>query len=263
MGNISGAFRVIRTPDEATPRQPPRKYRPRHVPTNDDFQDRDEMEQADADTLGAYLAHAHREGWMKTHFAYLPMLAGLRGVSALEAWVVLNYLIDLTGMNARAATERRPHEDRDRWKFGPWIPLGVRRIRRDLALTEDKQKRLLGALAAGGWIFVELRGTGAVRRRVMVNVLKIERYMREQAAAECEPAALRSMPYADYLKTEHWKRKRKAALHAALHRCQLCNGKGPLNVHHRTYERRGEELPNDLIALCEPCHRKFHDIEPE
>jgi 5-methylcytosine-specific restriction endonuclease McrA len=32
-----------------------------------------------------------------------------------------------------------------------------------------------------------------------------------------------------------------------------------LEVHHRTYERVGEERPADVIALCKACHEKHHD----
>ena len=42
-------------------------------------------------------------------------------------------------------------------------------------------------------------------------------------------------------------------------KCQLCNKSGELNVHHRTYERRGEESYSDLITLCEDCHTLFHN----
>lgn len=30
-----------------------------------------------------------------------------------------------------------------------------------------------------------------------------------------------------------------------------------LHVHHRTYERLGEELPEDLVVLCEVCHEAY------
>lgn len=43
-------------------------------------------------------------------------------------------------------------------------------------------------------------------------------------------------------------------------RLQVCNCNAPLDVHHNTYERRGQERPSDLIALCRPCHEKHHDI---
>lgn len=70
---------------------------------------------------------------------------------------------------------------------------------------------------------------------------------------------LKTMPYADYLQTEHWQEKRRSALKSAHFRCQLCNTQDELHVHHRTYERRGEENMKDLIVLCKNCHAKFHD----
>jgi len=71
---------------------------------------------------------------------------------------------------------------------------------------------------------------------------------------------LRAMPYEEYLQTPHWKRRREDRLRAAGRRCQLCNrGSGTLNVHHRTYERLGEELDGDLIVLCRSCHSTFHE----
>lgn len=74
---------------------------------------------------------------------------------------------------------------------------------------------------------------------------------------------LKSMPYSDYLKTTHWDTIRLAALKRAGYRCQICNtGNTTLDVHHRTYERRGSELPTDLTVLCRACHEKFHDIVP-
>ena len=69
---------------------------------------------------------------------------------------------------------------------------------------------------------------------------------------------LMNMPYSDYLASPEWDVTRKAALKAAGYRCQLCNGDGELHVHHRTYERRGVELPRDVIALCADCHQVFH-----
>jgi len=73
---------------------------------------------------------------------------------------------------------------------------------------------------------------------------------------------LREMSYSEYLKTEHWYSVRTRALKRANFRCQLCNAANTkLHVHHRTYINRGCEQNNDVIALCEDCHRKFHNIE--
>lgn len=69
----------------------------------------------------------------------------------------------------------------------------------------------------------------------------------------------RTMPYRDYLQTPEWQATRGSALRRAGYRCQLCNGRdGPLDVHHRTYARRGNEAAEDVIVLCRTCHALFH-----
>jgi 5-methylcytosine-specific restriction endonuclease McrA len=74
-----------------------------------------------------------------------------------------------------------------------------------------------------------------------------------------EKDKLKHMPYKDYLETEHWKITRKKALKRANYKCQLCSSNEELNVHHNTYENRGNEKDEDLIVLCHHCHSKFHD----
>ena len=74
-------------------------------------------------------------------------------------------------------------------------------------------------------------------------------------------AKLRAMPYDQYLLSPEWKERRKAAIDWARGACQLCNSpEEPLNVHHRTYDRLGAELPADLVVLCKDCHCLFHGI---
>ena len=70
--------------------------------------------------------------------------------------------------------------------------------------------------------------------------------------------ALRTMPYTEYLLTPEWAERRRGALQRAGHACQTCGGHGRLHVHHRTYERRGQESVDDLIVLCEECHLAVH-----
>jgi len=67
-----------------------------------------------------------------------------------------------------------------------------------------------------------------------------------------------TMPYTEYLKTEHWSKVRKASLQRARYKCQLCKGGGELHVHHNTYENRGHEEDSDVIVLCRSCHAQFH-----
>lgn len=70
---------------------------------------------------------------------------------------------------------------------------------------------------------------------------------------------LRTLPYHEYLETPHWNTTREAAKSRADYRCQVCNtNERTLHTHHRTYENRGEEKPEDLIVLCDKCHELFH-----
>lgn len=68
---------------------------------------------------------------------------------------------------------------------------------------------------------------------------------------------LQSIPYRDYLATEHWADRRATAVEIDL-RCRLCNSRDNLQVHHRSYANRGEEGMRDLTVLCADCHQMFH-----
>jgi hypothetical protein len=69
------------------------------------------------------------------------------------------------------------------------------------------------------------------------------------------------MNYQKYIASSKWKRSsaRKAELKASGFRCRGCFAPAShgcaLELHHRTYERLGAELPGDLTALCRDCHR--------
>jgi hypothetical protein len=65
--------------------------------------------------------------------------------------------------------------------------------------------------------------------------------------------------YQDYLQSLHWQRLAEETKRLAGYRCQVCNSADELCAHHRTYERRGDELQSDLICLCRDCHEKFHE----
>ncbi len=82
---------------------------------------------------------------------------------------------------------------------------------------------------------------------------------RQIAERESRLEELRAMPYKEYLKSPEWQATRERKLKRAQYRCELCFKAGRLNVHHKTYERRGNEDDHDLIVLCGTCHAKFHD----
>ncbi len=66
------------------------------------------------------------------------------------------------------------------------------------------------------------------------------------------------LTYHAYLQSDAWHQKREFMLRRAGYRCQVCNKKGRLELHHRTYERLGEERMEDLLVLCSSCHGLFH-----
>ena len=62
-----------------------------------------------------------------------------------------------------------------------------------------------------------------------------------------------------YLTSPEWDILRKAILLRDLYRCQSCGATGvPLDVHHLTYVRLGEEKHSDLTSLCRSCHDRQH-----
>lgn len=78
----------------------------------------------------------------------------------------------------------------------------------------------------------------------------------EERTEGASAAAVRR--HADYLNSDIWQRTRRLALEFYGGACCLCNSNLDLNVHHRTYERLGDERLADLIVLCRDCHAKYH-----
>jgi restriction endonuclease Mrr len=114
------------------------------------------------------------------------------------------------------------------------------------ALTDLKRDGLATNPAKGLWLLTEH------------GVRQAEAPLADTATPK-RLAELRTMPYDEYLRTPEWRQIRAAALVRADHRCALDpNHPGRLEVHHRYYERRGAELPSDLIVLCGDCHRRHH-----
>ena len=71
--------------------------------------------------------------------------------------------------------------------------------------------------------------------------------------------------YETYLKSEEWASVRRRKLLDAEFKCEHCGytpgiQKRKLEVHHKTYERLGEELMFDLEVLCFNCHKKEHGL---
>ena len=58
--------------------------------------------------------------------------------------------------------------------------------------------------------------------------------------------------------TEHWKWIRGVVLDRAGGKCERCKDRPAAHVHHKTYDRAGNEAVGDLEALCLRCHGLEH-----
>lgn len=70
--------------------------------------------------------------------------------------------------------------------------------------------------------------------------------------------------YSAYLSSAAWDLKKWRRMSLDDFKCRGCGKAGgtELNVHHRTYERLGdEEVNTDLITLCSHCHSHLHLLE--
>lgn len=70
--------------------------------------------------------------------------------------------------------------------------------------------------------------------------------------------ALCPTEYEEYLESAHWQEHREKVLEFWRYRCCLCNSPDNLHVHHRTYERIGQEDLQDNVVLCKRCHKMVH-----
>lgn len=89
-----------------------------------------------------------------------------------------------------------------------------------------------------------------------------EFYNSETKTDECikvEGKGYEHMPYKTYLKSDHWEEIRTNMLEKYNHRCAMCDRTDNLQVHHKTYDNRGNEKEeDDLVVLCPICHMKEH-----
>jgi len=66
--------------------------------------------------------------------------------------------------------------------------------------------------------------------------------------------------YYEYIRSDEWRAKANAAKRRVGYRCQVCNkhsNEVQLDAHHRTYERLGQEFPDDITILCRDCHTLY------
>lgn len=72
--------------------------------------------------------------------------------------------------------------------------------------------------------------------------------------------------YNSYKKSNKWKEKTKEFIKSKYWgECKACgcttkDSTKPLEIHHKTYERLGQEKLTDLVCLCSNCHTAVHEL---
>ena len=190
--------------------------------------------------------------WMVPEVSSIPLIEGIeqrKGASPtlLHKWVK-PIPIACTNCGAKGKVRCQSRDDLDKLLTGEiW----------HFVCADCRVKENEGSRAHQEESVAQFRATEQARLDSQASVEQAKREAQEKRLWE-----LRRMPYAQYLQTPEWKERRARHLESVGHRCQLCNASGELRIHHRNYERRGQELFQDVVVLCRNCHEHFHKGEP-
>lgn len=66
--------------------------------------------------------------------------------------------------------------------------------------------------------------------------------------------------YSDYINSKHWKEYKNNVYKNKKNCCEICGSEKRLIVHHKTYERLGEEKILDTMIVCAKCHDAIHKL---
>lgn len=67
--------------------------------------------------------------------------------------------------------------------------------------------------------------------------------------------------YYEYIKSDLWKQRTEKVRERNGGRCELCLFRKGSSVHHRTYVNLGSEKDEDLIHVCDSCHKAIHRLK--
>ncbi len=105
----------------------------------------------------------------------------------------------------------------------------------------------------------------ATKLRSFIDKLSTEdKKRRQESTKRRTPQNSQPTNYKEYIKSQEWREKAEEAKARAGNRCQVCNrsrAEVQLDAHHRTYERLGNERPEDISVLCRECHQLYEDTK--
>ena len=141
----------------------------------------------------------------------------------------------------------------------------LRRSRRNRK-TRYRKPRLDNRRRPDGWLALSIRQKIKTHVTVVENVMKIlpvTKIIVETASFDIQKIKNPEIEGAEYQYGEQldfWN-VREYVLFRDGHTCQCCKGKSKdniLNVHHIESRKTGGNAPNNLITLCETCHKAYH-----
>ena len=115
-------------------------------------------------------------------------------------------------------------------------------------------------------VWAHLWNIGRIKRILPISRITIEVAQFDIQLLKAQELGLPVPRGSDYQKGEQlgfWN-VREYVLFRDGHKCQCCKGKSGdsvLNVHHIESRKTGGDAPNNLVTLCETCHKKYHKGE--
>jgi phage terminase large subunit GpA-like protein len=64
--------------------------------------------------------------------------------------------------------------------------------------------------------------------------------------------------YQEYITSEHWRARKTAYYLKHPKVCVGCGSRNDIHLHHHTYKNFTKERDEDLVPLCETCHKAVH-----
>ena len=145
-----------------------------------------------------------------------------------------------------------------------------RRTRRNRK-TRYRKSRFQNCKKDEGWLAPSVQAKVDTHLKVVEDVCKIlpiTKIVIETAAFDIQKIKnpdIKGIEYQEGNQLGFWN-VREYVLFRDGHVCQCCKGKSKdpvLNVHHIESRKIGGDAPNNLITLCETCHKAFHKGEIE
>ncbi len=145
--------------------------------------------------------------------------------------------------------------------------LELRRNRRSRK-TRYRKARFLNRVHSKhkGWLAPSIENKIHVHLKLIADIhkiLPITKVIVEVAQFDIQKIKNPDISGVEYQQGEQlgWANVREYVLFRDEHKCQCCKGRSGdsiLNVHHIESRRIGGNAPNNLITLCETCHKGYH-----